>query len=413
MRRATTRLALCGILVWLCGGGDWPCFRGPDGRGVSDETNLPTQLDDGNHVAWKVPLPGRGPSSPIVVGDRVVVTAASGPRQDVLHVLVFDAGSGELVWQRQLWATGSSLYNNFGGVAANTPASDGEAIYAFFSSGDLASFDLEGNLRWLRGLGSDYPAARNDVGMASSPLVLGQTVIVQMESLSDSFAAGLDTATGLTRWRIPREKGAVWCTPTVLRGFSAKTGKKTNKANKAPDEDVVLLQSRSRLTANDPRTGKELWQFETLCHTVASVTTWDGTAYLPANGLNALRPKPDGGVELVWYQPILRSGNSSPIVCQGRAYTLKAPGILVCGDARDGSVLWQLRLKGPFWASPVVADGHLIAVNYDGLVQVVRLGDTGGELVAKSQLEPKILASPAVAGGAIYFRGNEFLWKMK
>ena len=281
MKRTTIELVLSGMLVFIGVGGDWPCFRGPDGTGVSNETHLPTTFGEGENIAWKVPLPGRGPSGPIVVGGRVVVTAASGPRQDVLHVLTLDAESGETVWHRRLWATGSSLYNNFGGVAANTPASDGRSIFAFFSSGDLACFDLEGNLRWLRGLGSDYPNARNDVGMASSPLVVGDTVVVQMESQGDSFAAGLDTATGETRWRIAREQEATWSSPTVFRG--GNSGK-----------DVVLMQSRSRLTAHDPRTGRQLWEFETLCHTMASVTTCGSVVYLPANGLNALVPEADG-----------------------------------------------------------------------------------------------------------------------
>lgn len=392
------RWVLCTLAVFLCGS-DWPGFRGRDGRGVSDETNLPLEFGDDENVAWKVPLPGSGPSSPIVVGGRVVVTAASGPRQDVLHLLAFEAADGELAWHRQFWATGSSLYNEAGGVAANTPASDGQSLFAFFSSGDLACFDLEGNLRWMRGLGSDYPAARNDVGMASSPLVVGRTVVVQMESESDAFAAGLDTTTGLTRWRLPREKGASWCSPAVLRGLT-------------PEEDLVLVQSRNRLTAHEPDTGRQRWQFETECHTIASLTTWAGTVYLPANGLNALKLWPQGGVELAWYAPVLSSGYPSPTVCGGRSYTIKSAGVLACGDVRDGSVLWQLRLKGSFWASPVIADGHLIAVNRDGLAQVVRLEDDHGELVAERQLEPGIRASPAVADGAIYFRSDEHLWKI-
>jgi outer membrane protein assembly factor BamB len=392
------RVAFCGLVVAICAGSDWPGFRGPDGRGASDETGLPTSFSESENLAWKVPLVGTGPSSPIVVGGRVIVTAASGPRQDLLHVMAFDAESGELVWHRQLWATGSSLCNSFGGVAANTPAGDDRSIFAFFSSGDLACFDVEGNLRWLRGLGSDYPDARNDVGMAASPCVVGQTVIVQMECLGDSFAAGLDTATGTTRWHIPREKGSAWCSPTVLRGGM-------------PGGDAVLLQSRSSLTANDPLTGRQLWSFDTQCHTIATVTGEAGIAYLPANGLTALRPQ-SGGVELLWHEPILRSGNSSPIVWKGRAYTIKSPGILVCGDAGDGRVLWQLRLKGPFWASAAVAGEHLVAVSQDGLVQVVRLGDSGGEVVGSSQLgDSPILASPAVADGAVYFRSNQFLWK--
>jgi len=96
---------------------------------------------------------------------------------------------------------------------------------------------------------------------------------------------------------------------------------------------------------------------------------------------------------------------------RSRAYTIKPPGILVCGNAADGKVLWQLRLKGPIWATPVLADGRLYVVNHHGLVQVVRLGEQG-KVIGTSQIDPAILASPAVANGAIYFRSNEHLWKV-
>ncbi len=385
--------------VGMCSGSDWLHFRGTDNRSVSDEKNLPTTFGEGRNVAWKVPLPGRGPSSPIVVGGRVVVTCSSGPRQDRLHVLAFDAATGKLQWERQLWATGSTICNPYGAVANNTPASNGELIFAFYSCNDLACFDLDGNLKWLRGLGSDYPNARNESGMASSPLVLGDVVIVQLENQGESFVAGIDLATGETRWRLERQRDAVWCSPTILRGST-------------PDEDIVLLQTRGHLTGHDPRTGKLLWDYEADCHTIASATTSAGRIYLPANGLHVLEY--DGkarGAKLLWYERRLRGNNSSPVVHDGRVYRIKPPAILMCARADDGEILWQLRLKGTMWATPVVADGHLYAVNHDGLVQVVRLGQEG-ELVGTSQVDRGMLASPAVAGGAIYFRSDAHLWKV-
>ena len=398
VRKAIT-LIFCAVEVFVSAGADWPGFQGPGGRGVSDEKNLPTSFGDDENVAWKVPLPGPGPSGPIVVDGRVIVTCASGVKQDKLHVLALEADSGRVLWQRQLWATGSHGYHPFGGVAANTPASDGESIVAFFSSNDLVCFDTDGNLRWLRGLGHDYPAARNDVGMASSPRIIGDTVVVQVENQGESFAAGIDLATGETRWRLEREPDACWTTPIVLPGKTAA-------------EDVVLLQSRSRLTAHRPRTGKQIWDFEIECHTMASATTDGGTIYLPAHGLNALRYDPARDqVDLLWHEQRLSSKSGNPVVHDGRAYTITGAGVLVCGDASSGSVLWQLRLKGPIWASAVVADGHAYVVNYDGLVQVVKLGDKG-EVVGTGQIDPEALASPAVADGAIFLRTNRHLWKV-
>jgi outer membrane protein assembly factor BamB len=99
------------------------------------------------------------------------------------------------------------------------------------------------------------------------------------------------------------------------------------------------------------------------------------------------------------------------VVHDGRVYRIKSPAILICADRAEADVLWQLRLKGPIWATPVVVDGHLYAVNHDGLVQVVRLGEKG-EVVATNQIDPDVLASPAVADGALYFRSDAHLWKI-
>jgi len=404
MRAGFSYLLLSATIAFSAGGlsaaSDWRHFRGSDTTSVSAEKDLPVEFGPEAGVAWKAPLPGTGPSSPIVVSGRVIVTAASGPRQDRLHVLAFDAASGRLRWERQLWATGSTVCNPFGGIAAPTPASDGRRVYAFFGSNDLASFDLDGNLQWLRGLSYESPQTRNEVGMASSPLVVGSAVIVQMESQGESFAAGIDAATGLTRWRIAREQTATWTSPTLLRG-------------RTPAEDLVLLQSKSSLSAHEPRTGREVWRYGASCSTLSSTACAGDRVYLPAGGgLMALAFDPQKrSVGLLWEEPRLRTENASPVCHEGRLYTLKSPGILVSSDAATGKVLWQLRLRGPIWATPVIAGGHAYVVNQDGLVQVVRLG-AQGELAGSGQIDGPILASPAVAGGAVYFRSNRHLWKI-
>jgi outer membrane protein assembly factor BamB len=313
--------------------------------------------------------------------------------------LCFDAATGKQRWQRQLVATGHTVCNPFGGVAIPTPASDGRRIFVFYSSNDLACFDLDGNLQWYRGLGYEYSHARNDSGMGSSPLVIGDTVIVQMENQGESLATGLDAQTGETRWTQNREHTATWTSPLRLPG-------------KTPADDAVLLQSRSRLTALEPHSGRKLWDYEGDCHTMATGTVGDGCIYLAADGLCALRSDPAGrGVKLVWHEKRLHPAACSPIVQAGKIYVIKPPGILVCADAATGQTTWQLRLEGQMWATPVLAGDRLYAVNYAGLVQVVKLGDKG-KLLGTAQIDKEILACPAVADGAIYFRSNTHLWKI-
>ncbi len=393
------KLALAVTLVVLVGGADWRQFRGPDGSSVSPEKDVPTRLDAHENLAWKAPLPGSGPSGPIVVAGQVFVTAATGPHQERLHLLAFDAATGTLRWERQLWATGQTVCNPFGGVAVSTPTSDGKRVFAFYSSNDLACFDLDGNLQWLRGLALERPLTRNDVGMGSSPLIVGDTVVVQMEDQGASWAAGIDAATGETRWTLDRPREATWTTPTVLRGPD-------------PAEDLVLLQSKPYLSAHDPRTGREVFRYNVGCSTISSNAVAGDCIYLPADGLTALGyRRATGALDELWRERRLQPESASPVLDGARVYVIKSAGVLVCADAASGKVLWQFRLHGrPFWATPVVAGGHLYAVNHDGLVQVVRLG-AQGTMVATTQIDKGILASPAVADGAVYFRSNQHLWK--
>ncbi len=380
---------------------DWPAFRGGARSGVATEKGLPETFDPstGANVRWKAPLPGRGPSSPIILGDRVVVTAASGPKQATLHVICFDASSGRELWHRRFWATGHTVVDSFGGVAAPTPAGDAESIVAFYSSNDLVCLDLKGNLKWFRGLAYDWPQTRNDVGMASSPLIVGRTVIVQCENQGSSFAAGIDLGTGEDRWRIDRDRSAVWSSPTLLPGGEGES-------------PLALLVGRAGLSAVDPANGKTVWSYEAACHTIASPAVAADRVFLPAIGIHALRAdRSKAEAVKLWYEANLRSDNASPTLNDGRLYVIKPPGILLCADAENGSLRWQKRLTGPFWASPVVVDGRLWCVNHAGLVQMVTLSDDP-KVENVSLGEEGVLASPAVGGGGIFFRTDRHLWKI-
>jgi outer membrane protein assembly factor BamB len=262
--------------------------------------------------------------------------------------------------------------------------------------------DLDGNFRWYRGLAYDFPTAGNDVGMASSPVVIGDTVVVQVENQGNSFAAGIDKYTGETRWRIERPAASNWSSPLVL-------------SHPATGSTAVGLQSRSAFTAVDPATGAELWRFDASCSSISSsvADTNRGLILVPADGITALRlesveRKPAES----WESNKLRLATVSPVLDGDRVYTIKSPSILVCGDATTGEVRWQMRLKGQIWSTPVIADEHLYAVNRDGLALVVRLGPDEGTLVSTCDFGERIDATAAVAGGGYYVRSDKHLWKI-
>jgi outer membrane protein assembly factor BamB len=377
---------------------DWPQFRGPQGNGISRDTGVPAKLDAGN-IAWTADLPGRGLSSPIIIGDRVFVTCSSGPKQDRLHVICFNAKDGTKRWERQFWATGRTMSHEKTCVAAPTPASDGERIFALFSSNDLLCLDLDGNLLWLRGLTRDYPNASNSLGMSSSLTATDGVLIAMIENDSESFTAGLDALTGVNRWKLARPKMANWTSPMLLAAAGAPT--------------QVLLQSSKGLAAVEPRSGRVLWNYSDGASTIPSATVSDGVVFVPSQGITALEPAADGNTpKQLWRSGQLRPATASPVVLNRRVFTLNDAGVLSCGDATNGTRLWQLRLKGPFSATPVAAGALLYCVNEKGLLQVVDTTAPEGAVNSEVDLGKTILGTPAIAHGAIYVRSDGKLWKL-
>ncbi len=381
-------------------GQDWKQFRGSDGSGILNRPALPAKLDKDKNVAWKTPLPGRGLSSPVVVGDRVFVSCASGVNQDRLHVRCHAVETGKLLWERQFWATGRTMCHEKTSVAAPTPASDGERVFVLYSSNDLFCLDLEGRLQWLRGLTSDYPNASNSLGMASSPIIVGNTLVVQSENDSESFAVGIDAENGKNRWRMDRPKAANWTSPVVMD--DASSGKK-----------LVILQSSKGVAAVDPATGSVAWEYGDGASTIPSSVVANGILLVPSHGITALRPRSaQSEPEQLWRSSRLRPSTPSPVVVGNHVFTVNQAGVVTCGSLQDGDRVWQLRLKGPFSGTPVGWGQYLYFVNEKGLLQVVDTDTEEGEIVSSIDLGETVLCTPALVDGALFVRSDQHLWKI-
>lgn len=400
MRLIIVCLATC-LLTSASQANDWRQFRGNDSTSVSHEKNLPSSWSTSENIGWKVSLPGRGLSSPIVVGDRVFVTCSSGFRQDRLHIVCFNAADGSQRWERQFTATGRTMTFPKICNATPSPASDGQRVFALFSSNDLVCVDLDGNLQWFRGLTFDHPNVSNSLGMASSPIVVGDTLVAQVENDSQSLATGVDVDTGLSRWTIERPKRANWTSAVTLTKASGQ------------DEDLVLLQSSAGIAAVQPLTGKTVWSYDQGASTIPSSVISDGVVYIPSNGITAVRPpRGSANLEIVWKGAKLGPGTASPLAYDGRLYTVNGAGVLLAADIKTGEEKWKLRLTGPFSGTPVAAGGLLYFFNEKGLGQVVKPGDESGEIVSSNDLGELFMCTPAVANGAIYIRSDSTLWKI-
>ena len=393
-------LGLVGLSVSLVGlrAGDWPQFRGPEGNGVVADP-YPTRWSGTENLAWKTPLAGRGLSGPVVAAGRVFTTSCAGRKDDRLIIECHEAATGKPLWLRQIWATGSTACHPSSSMAAPTPAADAERVYALFATGDLACFSHAGALLWYRAFCQDFPSITNQVGMASSPILAGNVLIVPMENVgADSFVAGLDVATGQTLWRVDRPRDENWTTPLVVR--------------RSDGYDVLLL-SGSNLTAVDAASGKERWR-----HAAAGLSTIPS----PASGVDGIvvpggmsgemvfiRPGTTGAPEVLWKQR-MRTRYASPLLLEGKVYVIAAADVLHCVDVKTGKLDWQLRLKnGPFAASPLAAGGLIYCLSEKGLCSVVKPGPQG-EVVAANQIDDVFMSTPALSGGRIFLRAERHLY---
>jgi outer membrane protein assembly factor BamB len=397
MRKSVLGVVLLALAVLSARAADWKQFRGPSGSGVSPETNLPVKWGKTKGLRYKVELPGRGLSNPVIAGGRVYVTACSGYRETRLHVLCFDEATGKKLWERQCTATGSTSCHTTTCMAAPTPATDGKAVYALFATGDLAAYDKAGALLWYRSLVGDYPNITNQVGMASSPVLAGSALMVPMDNGGDSFIAGIDTATGKNLWRLKRGKTINWVTPLIVE---------------MGGRPAALFPMPGNVTAVDPMTGKVRWKYESGdVSSIPSPSFGDGVLFSPtgANGLKALKPGNDGTPpKELWSIADFGGGYPSPVYLAGRVYGLGRVNVK-CVSAADGMEVWKHRMDGPFSASPVVADGKLYAVNNKGVTTVLELGDKP-KILAKNDIGDTILATPAIANGCIYLRSDKYLY---
>ena len=396
----TTRrlVMMLSVMLWSVTAiaADWPEFLGPRGRGAATDQAIRTRWSETDGIAWKADLPGRGASSPIVVGDLVVVTASSGVRQDQLHILAFDKASGRTVWHRRFWATGRTLAHPTSAVAAGTPASDGKRIVALYSSCDLFAVDLAGRLLWQRNLAVEHPRSGNDVGMGSSPRIVDGTAVVQIDCQGDAFALGVDAATGEDRWIVPREKLASWSSPLPLA---------------TPEYGAcVLLQGPHGLTLHRVSDGKTVWSWKGECSAIPMTTESGSMLRVPADGIASVSPtaadaKPE------WKSTKLSCGIASPLAFGDSIACINRAGVLCIGDAVDGRLRGQVRLAGSFWASPILAGNTIIAANKEGKTFLVST-DGDPKIVAENELPGTFTATPAVADGSVYLRSETVLWKV-
>jgi outer membrane protein assembly factor BamB len=415
------------VLCMTLAAADWPGWRGVGSLGLTTETELPVAWSAGKGVAFRTELAGTGTSSPIVVGDLVIVTSQAGSYETgdgsdprlardertlavreraisakggpalELVVEAFGRRDGKRVWEYRMAATGTRPeVHEKHNLATPTPVSDGERVYAWFGNGQLVALDLKGKMIWRKDLG---PFA-NQWGHGSSPALYKGLVVLLVDHRPAAYLLALEGKTGEVKWRVDRGKGRVsHSTPVMVA---------------EPRGDELIVNSDQRVDAYAPGTGELLWWAGSERQTpIPSAVFADGVIYMSRGYRNsdiwAMRPGGRGEVAPLWRMPNGGSYVPSILQYQGLLYMTNEVGVVTCADVATGAVVWRERLGGIFFASPVAGDGKVYLLSETGEMYVLRAGRKA-EVLAKNELGERFLASPAVSGGRIYLRGDGVLF---
>jgi len=380
---------------------NWPGFRGFDGSGVAQVTNVPTQLDEASAL-WHVASPAAGFNSLISYGHRVFFT---GGDAKVREVFCINAATGDLQWRQPVQhVPGSPLafpeISEMTGYCASTAATDGRRVYAWFATGDIAAFTLDGQLVWSRNLGTPH----NPYGHATSLRTWQDRVILQFDQGEPedrlSRLLSLDGRTGRTLWEKPRPVGASWATPIVIE---------------AAGRSQIVALALPLVISYEANDGHELWRAELLEGEVTPSPVFaGGQLYLvsPAARLMALAPDGNGDVgktHVDWTAEEYLPDISSPVSDGDLVFTVTSSGLLACFDAKDGRKHWEHDFGFEVHASPAIANGRVYALGTQGDVIIVGGSREFVEL-SHSKLDDEFFASPAFADGKILLRGNKQLW---
>lgn len=382
----------------------WPRWRGPSGQGhVSGSGYVDTWSDTAN-VKWKVAVPGRGHSSPIVWKDHLFLTTAEEDGAK-LSMLAYDRAGGRLRWQTAVPASGVEHVYPKNSHASATPVTDGRRVYASFGTHGLAAFDFSGKLLWHEKLGD----LKNYHGSAGSPVLYKDRLFLYQDHGGTgnlgSFVAAFDAATGKVLWKTDRTASVGWGTPVVIT-----TG----------ERDELIVNGQGRVQAYDPATGAELWSARGMTREVIPTpVVGHGLVFCSAGRAGptlAIRPGGSGDVtdtHIEWSSPKGSPFVPSPIIHRDQLYMINdMQSVLTVFEAKTGKLMYQDRLGEPtregFSSSPVAVGDKLFFTNDRGQTFVVEAGPTF-KLLHVNELRAQVLASPALVDGIWYWRTDREL----
>lgn len=400
-------------------GQDWPQFRGPAGRAVSETATPPIAFGPSSNLLWKVAIPG-GVSSPVVTGERIFLTAEAARESEVfpftgepifpaaepaksVHAIALNRKDGRILWRRSL---GSQA------TATPTPVTDGKLVYVFF--GSIIAYDLDGNEQWRQ------PMAKPDFSTSASPILIDDKLIIVCDREADSFVEAFDKNTGRSLWRAER--------PHFLRAratpFHWQHG----------HEDELIVSGSFALTSYDPNNGREKWRLPGSARwAMSSLAAGENLLFVltmkegqgeedltqpsvasrkEPSALRAIRPGLSKD-RIAWNSVRSLPYGNSPLYYKGRVFTVKSGGFISAYNAKTGQPFYQEeRINAPddYWSSPVAAAGRVYFSSEKGVVTVMDATADTPTILAQNKLNEQILATPALIDQTIIIRTDKNLY---
>jgi outer membrane protein assembly factor BamB len=386
-------LALCLISSSIVTAGDWTQWRGPSGNNIAEAgQTVPTSWSTTQNVVWKVNVLGRGHSSPIVVGDLIVLTSADEGKQQQ-GVFAFDRKTGKSQWGTLISSGGFPKTHNKNTHASATACSDGKHFYAVFNHHDkveAVALDLKGKIVWKKDVGAFVPKLYQ-YGYAASPTLYNGLLVITGETDTVSWVKALDAKSGRVAWQQDRPKTLNWSSPIV--------------ANVAGKEQL-LISGAEMLASYDPKTGRQLWSQACLAMATCGTVVWDDDTVYASGGYpkkETVAVKADGSGEIRWRNTV-KCYEQSMLYHNGHLYALDDTGIAYCWHAKSGREMWKERLSGPVSASPILVGDNIYASNERGTTFVFNANPQAYVEVARNQLGDSSFASPVVVDNRILLR---------
>ena len=372
----------------------WVSFRGPGANGVAFDQKPPVEWDieKGENLLWKVPVPLPGMSSPIVWRNSVFLTGADGDSQEVYR---WNADTGELIWAADIGPFPGSPdelpdLEVGAGYAASTGVTDGEYFFAVFASGDLSCISYEGAIVW----GSNIGYVDDPYGHSSSLLIFDSILIVQYDHGDAPRIAGFDLATGAVVWQIEREVYDSWASPVLATTSEGM---------------VVVVNGSPYAAAYDPLTGEEIWRVDDIFGEVASSAAYAEGRLVIVNQLMSILGVDANTGELLWELFDDLPDTASPLAYETRALIPTSFGGVTLIKTDTGEVVWRTEFSEGFYASPVLAGDNIYLLDRSGVMRIIRKSDNY-ELVGSPSIGEPSDSTPAFVKNRIYLRGSDSLF---